>query len=187
MECYYKFNLSADQILNLDYIYRKANEHADKGMILVISELALKPAFYTYLKQYGLRDYLMLFLRKAGNIKKDIHTDYVTEEQPHHYSFNVICKGQGTMTWFNRPVEGSQMFRHPNDPTRIIYETYNGLTLDPVDQWTDGKIALVRTGIPHGVMNDSSEDRICLSIRIDDYGWEQAREIYNSFFNNEIL
>jgi hypothetical protein len=187
MECYYKFNVDIEQILNLDYVYRKANEHADKNMILVISELALKQKFYAYLKHYGLRDYLMLFLRKAGNVKEDIHTDYATEEQPHYYSFNLICKGQGTMTWFKRPKVGSQMFRHPNDPSRIIYETYNGLTLESIDQWSDGKIALVRTGIPHGVTNDELEDRICLSIRIDDYGWEQAKQIYKDYFTNDLL
>jgi aspartyl/asparaginyl beta-hydroxylase (cupin superfamily) len=79
------------------------------------------------------------------------------------------------------------MFRHPNDPTRIIYETYEGLTLEPMDRWTDGKVALVRTGLPHGVKNEDAENRICLCIRIDDYGWEQAKEIYNNFFKNDIL
>ena len=187
MECYYKFNVDVNQILNLDYILRKASENEDKGMTLVISELALAPSFFTYLKQYGLRDYLMLFLRKSGNLKEDIHTDYVTDDQTHHYSFNVLCKGQGIMTWFHRPEGGGQMFRHPNDPTRIIYETFNGLTLEPIDKWTDGKTALVRTGIPHGVRNDDAEYRICLSIRIDDYGWEQAKQIYNDYFKNEIL
>jgi hypothetical protein len=87
--------------------------------------------------------------------------DYVTEDDPHHYSFNVLCQGQGTMTWFKRPDEGSKMFRHPNDPTRIIYETYEGLTLEPMDHWTDGKVALVRTGLPHGVKNEDNEDRDC--------------------------
>ena len=186
-ECYYKFNLDINQILNLDYINRKANENDGKGMILVISELALKEPFFKYLKNYGIRDYLMLFLRKAGNLNENIHTDYVTEDNTHHYSFNVLCQGQGTMTWFKRPDEGSKMFRHPNDPTRIIYETYEGLTLEPIDHWTDGKVALVRTGIPHGVKNEGSENRICLSIRIDDYGWDQAKEIYNNYFKNELL
>jgi hypothetical protein len=186
MECYYKYNIDITQILNLDYIYKKANEHSDKGMILVISSIALRPKFFKYLKQYGLRDYLMLFLRKANNLKEGIHTDYATEEQPHHYSLNIICKGQGIMTWFQRPAEGSQMFRHPTDPNGIIYETYNSLALESIDQWADGKIALVRTGIPHGVINDSFEDRICLSIRIDNYGWEQAKEIYNNFFQSYI-
>jgi hypothetical protein len=186
-ECYYKFNLDIDQILNLDYIIRKANENDGKGMILVMSELALKQPFFQYLKNYGIRDYLMLFLRKSGNLNENIHTDYVTEDDTHHYSFNVLCQGQGTMTWFKRPDEGSKMFRHPNDPTRIIYETYEGLTLEPMDRWTDGKVALVRTGLPHGVKNEDAENRICLCIRIDDYGWEQAKEIYNNFFKNDIL
>jgi hypothetical protein len=46
MECYYKYNIDITQILNLDYIYKKANEHSDKGMILVISSIALRPKFF---------------------------------------------------------------------------------------------------------------------------------------------
>ena len=181
-ECYYTFNVDVDQILNLDYINRKAAEGQGKGMVLVMSELALKQPFFNYLKPYGIRDYLMLFLRKSGNLNEETHTDYVTDEQTHHYSFNVLCKGQGTMTWFHRPDGGGQMLRHPNDPTKIVYETFKGLSLETIDQWTVGQTALVRTGIPHGVKNDGPEDRICLSIRINDYGWEQAKEIYNNFF-----
>jgi len=186
MECYYKFDIDTTQILNLDYINRKAVENSGKGMTLVISQLALKPSFFNYLKPYGLRDYLMLFLRRSGNLNEETHTDYVTDEQPHHYSLNILCQGQGTMSWFYRPEGGGQMLRHPNDPTRIIYETFNGMELDPIDKWTDGKIALVRTGIPHGVRNDGTEDRVCLSIRIDDYGWEHAKEIYNNFFKTSL-
>jgi hypothetical protein len=181
-ECYYTFNVDVGQILNLDYINRKAAEGQGKGMVLVMSELALKQPFFNYLKPYGIRDYLMLFLRKSGNLNEETHTDYVTDEQTHHYSFNVLCKGQGTMTWFHRPDGGGQMLRHPNDPTKIVYETFKGLLLETIDQWTVGQTALVRTGIPHGVKNDGPEDRICLSIRINDYGWEQAKEIYNNFF-----
>ena len=186
-ECYYKFNVDINQILNLDYILRKAKENEGKGMTLVISQLALTPSFFTHLKQYGLRDYLMLFLRKAGNLNEETHTDYVSDEHPHHYSFNIVCKGQGTMTWFHRPKGGGEMLRHPNDPNRILYETFNGLTLEPIDQWTDSPAALVRTGIPHGVKNTGLEDRICLSIRIDDYGWDQAKQIYKEYFKNDIL
>jgi len=186
-ECYYKFNLDINQILNLDYIERKAKEHHDKRMTLVISELAIKPNFLSFLKNYGIRDFLMLFLQKAGDLDEQIHTDYTTETEPHHYSFNIICKGQGTMSWFNNPPGGGNKLRHPNDPTRIIYETFKGQTLDPITTWSDGKTALVKTGIPHGVKNNGFEDRICLSIRIDDYGWEEAKKIYSECFKNVVL
>jgi hypothetical protein len=187
IECYHKFNLNINQILNLDYIERKAREHDDKRMTLVISELALKSNFLSFLKNYGIRDYLMLFLQKAGDLNEQIHTDYATETDPHHYSFNIICKGQGVMTWFNNPLGGGNKSKHPNDPTRIMYETFKGLDLDPIDSWSDGKIALVRTGLPHGVKNNGSEDRICLSIRIDDYGWEEAKKIYRECFKDVVL
>jgi len=187
VECYHKFNLDTNQILNLDYIQRKANEHNNKMMTLVSSELAIKPEFLSFLKNYGIRDYLMLFLQKAGDLNEKIHTDYVTEIDPHYYSFNIICKGQGVMTWYNSPPGGGNKTRHPADPARILYETFNGFTLDTVATWSDGKIALVKTGIPHGVKNNGSEDRICLSIRIDDYGWEEAKKIYSECFKNVIL
>jgi len=183
-ECYYNFTVDIKKLLDLEYLKRKANEHSDKRMTLVIAELALKPEFFSYLKQYGIRDYLMLFIQQSGDLNEIIHTDYVTETQPHHYSFNIICQGYGKMTWFKRPEVGSKMSRHPNDPEHIMYETYKGLTLDPVAVWDghNGNTALVRTGIPHGVMNDDDEQRICLSIRIDDYEWTGAKDIFNNYF-----
>ena len=48
-ECYHTFNVDVDQILNLDYINRKAAEGQGKGMVLVMSELALKQSFFNYL------------------------------------------------------------------------------------------------------------------------------------------
>lgn len=188
-ECYSVYNIDITKILNLSYIEKKANEHSDKRMTLVIAELALEQNFFSYLKNYSIRDYLMLFIQQPGDLNEIIHTDYVTETQPHHYSFNIICQGYGKMTWFKRPEVGSKLSRHPNDPERIIYETYKGLTLEPVSVWDghNGNTALVRTGIPHGVMNDGDEQRICLSIRIDDYGWTGAKDIFNNYFlSNQI-
>jgi hypothetical protein len=186
-EYYYKFDSEISKLVNLDYIRRKADENADKRMILVNSDYALQSKFFNYLKPYGLRNYLMLFLQKVGDLNEKIHTDYIEEKTPHHYSCNIICNGQGTMTWFKEQVNGSEIRRHPNDPDNVLYKTYTGLTMIPVDQWVDGKIALVKTGVPHGVKNNGTEDRVCLSIRINDHGWETAKELYKNYFVNELL
>ena len=89
-ECYYNFDIDIKKLLDLEYITRKAQEHSDNRMTLVISELALKSEFFLYLKEYGIRDYLMLFIQQPGDLNEIIHTDYVTETQPHHYSFTSM-------------------------------------------------------------------------------------------------
>lgn len=181
-EYYYNYNVAIGTIVNLEHIDQVVQSQIGSRMLMVESSMALQPNFFSYLKQFGLRDKLMLFLQNAGDTTNRIHTDYASEDTRFHHSFNVICSGQGTMTWFRRPNDGGFIYRHPNNPKHILYEIYPEAQLEALDHWTAGKVALVRTCVPHGVTNNYPEDRVCLSIRTDDHGWEEDKKILDTYF-----
>lgn len=180
MEYYFSYDVDPSKLVNIEYL-KGLNKNT--GMVLANSDQALVEKFRDYLKPFGLKKNLMLFFRKAHNCNQVIHTDFETDDKPWYYSFNVTLQGQGRMVWY-KEVDGGVMFRHQNDPKHILYKKYFNIKLEEADSWSTKKVALVRTGVPHGVENPDDEERICLSIRIDDYGWDKAKDIFNTYISS---
>lgn len=178
------YDFRVEDLVNLSYINSLIS--SKRSMTMAQSDRALKPDLYDYLKPYGVRDRLMLFFQPPHDLDPRIHTDYISKEETHFYSFNILCRGQGTMIWYERPEQGSEMLAHANSPNHIFYEVYPNLDLKKIAEWNSGKVALVRTDIPHGVINDSNELRVCLSVRINNFGWEKAKEIFSTYLKNTL-
>jgi hypothetical protein len=181
-EQFVSFNIDVEDAVNLDYIDSVTKDINERTMIMVDSKAALKEQFYNYLTSYGLRDRLMLFIQPGKDFNPLAHIDYVDKDTLHHYSFNLLCRGQGRMMWFERPNKEGSFLAHPNSPNHIFYETFNHMKLKKIAEWTTDKAALVKTGTPHVVINLSNEKRLCLSVRIDDIGWENANKLFDIYF-----
>lgn len=188
MECYKSFNVDTTKLINVDHIKQFVQKSlSDRGMVLIATSIALKKEFREYLKSYGLRSRLMVFYQPSGDLKQNIHTDFVDSSNTHHFSFNILVQGQGKMMWYAEPEGQGKMFEHPRSPNDILYKTYPNTKLELIDAWSSNNAALVKTGLPHGVENTDSEDRICLSIRIDDIGWEEASQIFSNYFRINLI
>jgi hypothetical protein len=183
MPCYKSFSVDLLKLLNVDNIQNIVRSSLDgRGMMLVATPLALKTEFIEYLKPHGLRSRLMVFYQPAGDLKQNIHTDFVNSVATHHFSFNLLVQGQGKMHWYKEPSDNGKLFEHPNSPNDILYKTYPNANLELLDTWETGNAALVKTGLPHGVENSDTVDRICLSIRVDDIGWDTAETVLSNYF-----
>jgi hypothetical protein len=127
----------------------------------------LTDSAYQYFNGYGLNKNFMVFYQKSKKVKSTVHVDYLSNGNLangdyHPYSLNVIIKGQGSMQWFH--PEGSGILR-----THAVGVRYRLWPLfqkgSVIDSWDEGKVALVRTDVPHNTFNDDLEDRVCVSIR----------------------
>jgi hypothetical protein len=188
MICYKNFTVNLNTLLNIDNIrYFVQKSLRERGMMLIPTAIALKKEFSEYLKPFGLRSRLMIFYQPAGDLKQNIHTDFVDCNTTHHFSFNLLVQGQGKMIWYYEPDDDGKLFEHSRSPNDILYKTYPNANLKVLDTWTTGNAALVKTGLPHGVENSGIEDRICLSIRIDDIRWAEAEKILLDYFRISLI
>lgn len=116
--------------------------------------------------------------------KKQIHIDLrIINRQiiPNWVTLNIVLSGQGTMKWYRPTVEG-KIKMHPTN--KVLYKEWLDNYGEVIDEWTTGKIALVRTDIPHQAYNFDSETRLLLSIRWSNYlSFEHAIE----YFENDFL
>jgi hypothetical protein len=123
-----------------------------------------------------------IFSSKPGATKGSIHIDLdTTTLKPLWPGLNIILEGQGTMKWFN-PTGTGLVSRLPVGVYfRAWFKNYG----EPIDEWNEGKIALVRTDIPHQVWNFDNEARRIVSIRWSNKKtWEETIEWFNRNFPN---
>jgi hypothetical protein len=140
-------------------------------------------AVYEKMSELGLL-YSLVFSMKPGADKKSIHIDIDRKTQtPYWPSLNIVIDGQGVMRWFN-PTKPGQMLKNNN--TGVFYKAWFHDYGDIVDEWSVGKIALVRTDIPHQVWNFDNGIRRIVSIRWNKkISWEETIEWFNSNFPNK--
>lgn len=189
---YHVFNAEINKFINLDSkfisqeyldqnfrVYEKKMLHTPSRDILTLSA-------YNYFFSFGLREKLMTFYQQANNSKiESAHIDYISITEKHFYSLNVLIYGQGKMNWYNTNTKG-KIFRHPRSPKTILYENFDDIISlgDPIDIWEFGKVALVRTDIPHLAVNNDAEERLALSIRWDKhFDWDGAIEFVQKFID----
>lgn len=178
---YQTFDCEPGLLIDLAWAQIYTNYFRGREMTMVPSSLALTGPARAWLEPLGLRSRLMLFYQPPGDMDPLAHLDLVTETDPHYYSLNCILKGQGEMQWYRRPPQGGQLWHHPHSPQHVIYETYPNMQLEQIDSWRQGRVALVNTGTPHGVVNPDPEARLCISIRFENMGWDQAVESIENF------
>lgn len=126
---------------------------------------------------------VLVFEMKPKADKKSIHIDLITTTlEPAWSGLNIVLEGQGVMKWFQPESAGYLIQR---STPKIAYQAWFKDYGEPVDIWDKGKIALVRTDVPHQVWNYDDTNRFIVSIRWSNRTtWEETIEWFESNFPN---
>lgn len=181
----YKFINKKSAIFNDEFLNVTFRPYKKIMRLLPTSDL-LNQNLIDLLTPLGLRSELMTFYHKPFFVGKQAHVDITANKTFHWYSLNIAIYGQGKMFWFNS-VDDGIILNHKDSPEDILYIEFNDLTAlgQPIDVWSQGKIALVKTGIPHYTCNDSIEERLVISIRWDPIiSWDESINLINRFILN---
>lgn len=141
--------------------------------VMVDPVLYLSKTVYNTLSELGTLTSI-IFEQKPHVDKGNVHIDLV----PTKPALNVVIEGQGVMKWFS-PIGEGEVFTHPliGIDYRAWFKPYYGTVLE---EWTTGKIALVRTDVPHQVFNLEDSTRLIASIRwTATLSWEETLEWFN--------
>jgi len=143
-------------------------------------KLYLHDEMYKKLSELGLL-YSLVFSMNPGVNKGNIHIDLdATTLKPYWPSLNIVIDGQGVMRWFN-PLTPGKILR--NNSAGVFYKTWFANYGDPIDSWTTGKIALVRTDTPHQAWNFDNDIRRIVTIRWSNRKtWEETIDWFNRNF-----
>lgn len=177
-----KFVNQNSKVFQEEFLNETFRQHRQIMKLLPTDDLLNKNAI-DLLSPYGLRKKLMTFYQRPFNFNKKAHTDINADNSYHWYSLNIIVSGQGKMVWFN-PSPKRDILHHKNDPKGILYVDFDDYSVlgDPIDVWGEGRIALVKTGIPHHTHNDGPTERLVISIRWDPIiTWNSAIELIENF------
>jgi hypothetical protein len=161
------YNIPVDRLLNLKYCNSILESDNNIEIKMLPSINILTDTAYQYFNRYTLNENFMVFYQKSKKDKGQVHIDYLSNGNLsttdfHPYSLNVIIKGQGSMQWFE-PLGPGMLAKHS---TGVRYKYWpSALKGKTIDSWNEGKIALVKTDVPHQAFNYDLEDRVCISIR----------------------
>ena len=138
---------------------------------------------YEKLSELGSLSSLVFSMRSRAD-KKSIHIDIDAKTQtPYWPSLNIVIDGQGVMRWFN-PTKPGYVLK--NNSAGVFYKAWFHDYGDIVDEWNAGKVALVRTDIPHQVWNFDDDIRKIVSIRWNKkISWEETIEWFNNTFSSD--
>jgi len=144
-------------------------------------KLYLQDDIYEKLSSLG-NLFSLVFGMAPGADKKNIHIDIDTETQkPIQASLNIIIDGQGVMRWFNPNYDVTIKNTVNSNGVNVYYKAWYDNFGDPIDEWKSGKIALVRTDVPHQAWNFDSTDRRIVSIRWSKkYTWEEITDWFKT-------
>lgn len=162
---YKTYDIPVGKILNLNFCETITDLDNLFGVRMYPSIDLLTDHAYQFFKKLELKDYLMVFYQKPLAEKGSIHVDHISKYVTHPYSLNIVYKGQGVMKWFN-PV-GPGILKEAANGAKYKYWPQQ-LAGSILEEWSTGKIALVKTDIPHQAYNYNNETRICVSIRWND-------------------
>ena len=184
MKCHHLLNYHVSDLLkNLDCIPRMGPKKQSNA-IRFNPSLCLHDHVYENLLQFGNLTSIIFELNPLVD-KKQIHIDLLIRNRQiiaNWPTLNIVLSGQGTMRWY-RPTVPGKIKMHP-EMKNILYKEWLDNYGEIIDEWTTGKIALVRTDIPHSAYNFDNETRLLLSIRWGNYlSFEDAIE----YFENDFL
>jgi hypothetical protein len=146
-------------------------------------KLYLQDTVYEKLSSLG-DLFSLVFCMSPNADKKSIHIDLeTTTQKPFWPSLNIVIDGQGVMRWFDPSDEGT-IFK--GNSVNAYYKAWTSNFGAPIDEWKFGKVALVRTDVPHQVWNFDSTDRRIVSIRWHKrYTWEQTIDWFSTNFPSQ--
>ena len=170
MNCYKVLNIKvSDLIADQSNIPRPA-EHKMFAAETHNPKLYLNKNIYEKLLELGNLSSIVFHMKPFVD-KKSIHVDLDENKIPWGSSLNIILSGQGIMKWFNPNKLGVISRGNYGNVWFLNWTSDYG---EQIDTWTDGKVALVRTDIPHNVWNPFDQERLIVSVRWSKkYTWEE--------------
>lgn len=125
----------------------------------------------------------LLFDMQPAADKGNIHVDLDSRTQePFWPSLNVILKGQGQMKWFAPQTPGTVKF---HDKAQVYYKYWDRDFGPVIDCWDQGRVALVRTDIPHNAWNHDQDLRRVISVRWSNHmSWADTVDYFKQWLTN---
>jgi hypothetical protein len=181
IKCHHLLNIPVTHFIKNIEVIPKLPNNTDIFVSRCDPKLFLHDGVYDKLSELG-QLYSLMFSMTPGSDKKNIHVDLDRNTgEPYWPSLNIILEGQGIMKWFN-PIGKGEIRRATAD---VFYKAWFTNYGDPIDSWTTGKIALVRTDTPHQAWNFDEECRRIVTIRWSNRKtWEETIEWFNRNFPN---
>lgn len=186
MQCHKILNFNPhDLIGNFDIIPKPLN-NITAGVVGFDPKLCLKDYYYNKLLNLGTKLESLVFYMKPNANKRNIHIDIDKNTlKPYWPSLNILIQGQGIMKWF-KPITDSKLRFNSNG--KVLYKSWENENDygEILDVWSTGKVALVRTDIPHNAWNPGVEDRLVISIRWKQcLSWDETLEWFEKNFTKE--
>jgi hypothetical protein len=180
LKCHHHLNLPVSHFIkNIDSI-PSLPENNDFFATGFNPKLFLHEHIYTKLSDLGTLHSLVFEMKPLVD-KKSIHIDINSKTlEPYWPSLNIVIDGQGVMRWFNPTGDGIVL---KNKGANVHYRAWFNKYGDVIDQWDEGKVALVRTDIPHQVWNFDNVNRRIVSIRWSNKkSWEETIKWFKDNF-----
>lgn len=185
MICHYNIDLSVNTFIkNIDVI-PKLPDNKKFHVDTCDPKLYLHDHVYQKLSELGTL-HSLVFSMVPNADKKSIHTDLDSATlEPYWPSLNIVLDGQGVMRWFN-PSKSGIVLKHGE--IGVAYKAWFDGYGEPIDEWDTGKIALVRTDMPHQVWNFDDTIRRIVTIRWSNRKtWEETLEWFqHNFLRNNV-
>jgi hypothetical protein len=162
INCYKLLNLNVEDLIE-NYNIPCPAENKLFAVCRVDPAIFLKKHIHEKLSELGNLSSLVFHMKPYAD-KKNIHVDIdKLSKMPYWPSLNILIKGQGAMKWFSPATPGTLSY---NLQGNVYYRYWKEHDYgDTIDEWTNGKVALVRTDIPHNAWNYSNEERLLISVR----------------------
>jgi hypothetical protein len=181
IKCHHPLNIPVTHFIkNIDVI-PKLPENIDSFVTSFNPKLYLHDEIYQKLSELGTL-YSLVFSMKPGVDKGSIHIDLDRKTfKPMQPGLNLVLDGQGIMRWFN--PDGYGIIKSRPAPVSIFYKAWFKNYGEPIDEWSTGKVALVRVDTPHQAWNFDNEIRRIVTIRwLGNKSWEETIEWFNRNF-----
>lgn len=180
LKCHHHINLPVDHFIKDVDIIPAFPTGKQFYVAACDPKLYLHDTVYHKLSELGSL-YSLVFSMQPGADKKSIHIDLDAKTQtPYWPSLNILINGQGIMRWFN-PTKPGYVLK--NSSVGVFYKAWFHDYGDIVDEWSVGKVVLVRTDIPHQVWNFDNDFRRIVSIRWSTKkSWEETIDWFNCNF-----
>jgi len=165
-------------VRTLDNLPRLSN--GEKAMAVACDpRIFLHEHVYNKLSEFGSLACLV-FEMIPNHEKGNVHIDYdKCSNRPFWPALNLILEGQGVLRWFAPSVPGKMRSAGGNIYMAWDKEYYGTM----LEEWRTGKVALVRTDIPHNAFNIDNVNRLGVSIRwTKRHGWIETVNWFDQVF-----
>lgn len=150
------------------------------GVSIIDPKLFLNKKAYEILSKLGYL-HCLIFEQYPFYNKGVIHLDLDTTLTPYWPCLNIILQGQGVMRWFDPVCPGTLIDKGVGPYYKIWKDSLKGKILS---EWNKGKIAIVRTDIPHQAYNYDESIRIAVSVRWSNrYSFDETITFFKDHFD----